>query len=130
MQIEVADDVVIVSGLFQPDLRETIRPREMAVVLAVKQIRVSADERHAQADLITALPSGVPAIKRKGRRLVGRILRSARADIALQLRLRLGKSRGTVSAPGVGGGQQKDRRSLPPRAFSDDEGDVTKVRLA
>src|SRR5207247_721095 len=107
MQIEVADEVVIVSGLLEPDLRETIGAREMAVVLAVKQIRISADERHAQSDLITALAGGVPAIKRKCRRVVGRILRPARADVAFQLRLRFRESRRAVSAPGVRGGEEK-----------------------
>src|SRR6185503_2758273 len=75
MQIQVADEVVFVARPLQPNMCETIRTHEMAVIgwAAVKQIRSRRRPRRAQPDLVRSLARGVSPVKGKGRRIAGRI---------------------------------------------------------
>src|SRR5262245_44227063 len=132
MQIKIADNIEIVARSLQPSVQEPVRTAEVAVIslAAVKDIRPSRWPRHPQAELIRALSGRMAAIETVGGRIARTVRGAAGAPDLLQLRLGFGEGRRAVSPPRVRGAEDQNRRLLPARRLSHNEGDMTKVRLA
>src|SRR5262245_52211296 len=132
MQIKVADDVEIVTRLFQPNVQEPVRAAEVAVIglAAVKDIRPSRWPRHPQAELIRALSRRMAAIETVGGRIARTVRGAAGAPDLLQLWRCSSEGRRAVSSPRVRGAEDQNRRFLPARRLSHNERDVVEVRFA